>query len=867
VNTARVGSEPAAETRRARAAAGRRDRSDRGDGRCASLAVRARWRATACALVGLLVAGGASAETFIVSLKNDSGEGTLRWAIEQANASPGPHTIAFGIGGDGPHTIELLTALPAIRQTVAIEGYTQFGATPNTLADGFDAVIKVILRRAVPADPSKKPVLFDGLQIQAPLCAVRGLAIGGFGRAIYVDQGFAVIEGNVLGLLPDGTVVRNETGISVGNGSPITVGGTAPGSRNVISENFTGIRISGNASDVEILGNLIGTDLSGHAAAHHRSSSAIWVDSSASEVRIGNGDPAAANVIAFDYSGVAVQGSKVSVRNNSIHSHAALGIDLVPNLSSSSSTPRFGVTRNDGPYDQDNGPNSLQNFPTLTSAKPDPGGTTFTVKGVLESYASQTFIIDFYGNDRPNNFLHGEGKYWLGAIEVTTKENGTSDEFSVSLPIRGVWISSTATRKVGNGETSEFSTVVAIERKSYSVAIIEEFNAAIEEAKTDEGPGISIIVVKRDAVLPMDSFRDLISSIYILPAPPPDGKSTAAASATRPVLQPGGFALGIAGDGTVIEGLRFEGATSRALQIAGNDNLVHDVEFVDNKEAIYNGGERNAIAASRFTGAGGATAVKTPAVTIDHGDGNLVVGNHFHDNAGAALQLFSATNAVVADNVFETSGGPGVWVLRHPLSWPAVGNRISRNTCAGNLGLCIDLSAGFTPDGVTANDAGDVDTGVNAFQNYPVLASAAATVPAAAAGEAASKATLKAIERTDVSGTLPSRPDAFYTLEFFAAANCHDSGHGEADVFLGDPVLGGTVVVTDGNGDASFTFSLPRSAPVGSVLTATATDVDGNTSEMSACIAVSELVVLGDEIFADGFEPAVVAAAVEGGER
>ena len=49
---------------------------------------------------------------------------------------------------------------------------------------------------------------------------------------------------------------------------------------------------------------------------------------------------------------------------------------------------------------------------------------------------------------------------------------------------------------------------------------------------------------------------------------------------------------------------------------------------------------------------------------------------------------------------------------------------ISQNVIRSNTALGIDLSASFSHDGVTVNDALDVDTGANNLQNSPLLATA-----------------------------------------------------------------------------------------------------------------------------------------------
>jgi hypothetical protein len=71
--------------------------------------------------------------TFTVINTNDSGAGSLRAAISAANASIGNDTIAFNIPGAGVHTIQPLSALPAITDPLTIDGGTQPGYTGTPL--------------------------------------------------------------------------------------------------------------------------------------------------------------------------------------------------------------------------------------------------------------------------------------------------------------------------------------------------------------------------------------------------------------------------------------------------------------------------------------------------------------------------------------------------------------------------------------------------------------------------------------------------------------------------------------------------------------------------------------------------------------
>ena len=95
--------------------------------------MRVRTLGVSLALVLVLGRRSLAAATFTVTSTADSGAGTLRQAIIDANNAGGADTIAFNIAGSGVHTIALATPLPAITSAATIDGYTQTGALVNTL--------------------------------------------------------------------------------------------------------------------------------------------------------------------------------------------------------------------------------------------------------------------------------------------------------------------------------------------------------------------------------------------------------------------------------------------------------------------------------------------------------------------------------------------------------------------------------------------------------------------------------------------------------------------------------------------------------------------------------------------------------------
>lgn len=71
-------------------------------------------------------------------------------------------------------------------------------------------------------------------------------------------------------------------------------------------------------------------------------------------------------------------------------------------------------------------------------------------------------------------------------------------------------------------------------------------------------------------------------------------------------------------------------------------------------------------------------------------------------------------------------------------------------------------------------------------------------------------------------------------IEFFASTDVDPSGHGEGERFLGR-----ITVTTDSTNQASFDCVLPGNSAGAEWITATATDVDGNTSEFSAALQIT----------------------------
>jgi hypothetical protein len=195
--------------------------------------------------------------TLIVTNTNDSGPGSLRQAVNNANAHSGfTDTISFSIPGTGVHTIAPLSPLPQIADPVVIDGTTQPGYAGSPVIE---------LNGAAAGGSS-------GLSLAsiASGSTVRGLAINRFaGNGIQVLGNGNLIAGNYIGTDALGTtdLGNSSNGIQIIDGANNTVGGGPLADRNIISGNGgEGLRLDGAlATGNMVRGNYVGTSASGAA--------------------------------------------------------------------------------------------------------------------------------------------------------------------------------------------------------------------------------------------------------------------------------------------------------------------------------------------------------------------------------------------------------------------------------------------------------------------------------------------------------------------------------------------------------------------------------------------------------------------------
>ncbi len=853
-------------------------------------------------------------------------ECTLLAALQEANASATIDTVDFHIPvtdtghSGGVWTITPTGTFPNLTSAVDLDARTQPGwsGTPVVEIDGSSTSATL------------------GIHAQLGVgTTIAGFSIGDYTRPIAIQDAGAVVQGNWVGVRADGVstwAVAPENGVRIINSAhDAVVGGSAVGEPNVIVDATAAAIFLWSSDRAVIQGNTIGRLPDGTTA--QPNAVGIRLDGFSDSATIGGTGAGEANLIA-DNTGDAIEvvtspGSHVL--GNTIVDNGGLAIDLIGGTEDG-----FGVTANDvgdadtGANDLLNHP-----VPTLALAAgstvtvdfdldvpagdyrveifTNPSGADASGYGEAEAFevattithtgsGSESFQVSYTGASGDVVTLSttedlGGGSYgstselsaaYTVAVDTTATVNSTGDAGDASA---------------GDGVCDTGSTNSEGDPECTLRAAIEEANAgpvaeiafAIPASDSGHVAGSPTHWVIEPVSAPLPAITTALtidattqSGWVDQPIVVLDGTTRAGASATDDALELQAASSAVSGlaiidwpdDGIVV--------SADAVTVAGNwfgiaaDGTRAPIGsadvLVDAGAGALIGGT-GAADANRFAGTGSHGGVRLDSTA----SGTRVEGNVFgvlpdgvtsttpgssllttsgaatgivvHDNrftyspAGiSTLGLFSSGTGEFTANVLGVDelggdvvlGDNGFWVAGTGLvtiggADPGDGNTIrnatrggivtrydtSRSTILGNSitrsgGLGIQL--GF-PDGIPqANDAGDADTGPNDYLNFPVITAATPS-------------------GTDVDIDFDlDVPAGDYRIEFFSNPSGADpSGHGEAEIYLG-----AVVVTHTGSGDESFSHTVTGPALD---LSATATEdlgggIFGSTSELAASFAV-----------------------------
>jgi hypothetical protein len=735
-----------------------------------------------------------------VSNLNDSGAGSLRRAIVDANAHPGADTINFTVAG----TITLTSgALPAITGPVNVNGTTApgFASQPVVVIDcngyggvqfgagsvgsalrslaidnaagagvtlnggGFTTIVGDYIGVGLDGSTAA-PNTGDGLQLNASVFnTITSNVIGGNGgNGIDLNlSSYNTIQVNSIGTNAAGTAAigNGQNGILVTNFSAMnTIGGTATGGNdptngvyvrppqgNLISGNIAnGVLINGNAVLNQLEGNFIGTDTTGDAA-------------------LGN----------------LLDGVAIDHANQNALTGCALGTNpfIYYNVISGNQGNGLRVTNSNDTTIQGN-------FFGLGADNQTPVGNQ--LNGVVVEGSSTRTVMG--------------GPIPLGNVVAANQQNGivvkdTASYFTTYNTFCGLAAFQTY-KNLGNQADGMLITSTGGNILIRTNVITENGNDGIEiagDARDVRMPG-NLIGLDTNGNAPMGNKNNGIEvhgnahDILIGGLQP-----------TFNIIGHNAIAAN-GGNGITI------GGTAHNVQV----NFTNIGVDLLGQTAFGNDGAGVFIGPGTYSNTIGSANSSLPTVisgNLEDGiymngtSGNTVVGTRIGTSAYGGLPLGNGGNGILLTNsshntIGSPGGGPaniiafngqhGVFV------YSGIDDGIRGNSIYGNTLRGIALGSG-----ANQNQAAPVLTSVRTLQNVFI-----------------------------VSGTLTSTPSSVFTIEFFASDTSSPSGR----IYLGS-----TVAVTNKWGVATYVFVGLRPSGGAHFITATATDLKNNTSEFSAAVS------------------------------
>lgn len=204
---------------------------------------------------------------------NDTGEGSLRVALQEANSNPGPDSIKFAIPMTDPNydslngwwTLSVHSTLPTVTDdSLTIDGLSQHAMNPEAPAD-----MPLIILSGYGIEQES-----HGLLLWSAYNSVNNICIGGFrGAHIWIKGQWAhhnAVQGCYIGVYPDGQTgfgdaqnpefgVESSRGVYISNTAfENRIGGTDGQMRNIICNMYNDGILIDDADGNIVQGNYIG---------------------------------------------------------------------------------------------------------------------------------------------------------------------------------------------------------------------------------------------------------------------------------------------------------------------------------------------------------------------------------------------------------------------------------------------------------------------------------------------------------------------------------------------------------------------------------------------------------------------------------
>ncbi len=794
---------------------------------------------------------------------NDNGAGSLRQVITNASALGGDATLnQAGRLPGSEHVIFMLgNGSSAAGLRAANNFFTTNGGSANvatiTVASGlpgFGALTVDAQTQPGWNSASPRPIIeinaaaggsFGFLLTNS--ATVRGFIIHGAGRQIHLISaggGGNLVQGNWLGLNAAGTAgVGGSACHGLSAQSPFNViGGTTAAERNVASGNgCLGIVLeTSGATGNRVVGNYVGTNAEGTAAVGN-AGAGIGVYLSANGNQIGGAVPGEGNLASGNgHEGIGITTSNNTVQGNRIGTNA-LGTTAVAN-------GRRGVI--------------VQGSNNTIGGSAAGQGNLISGNGTSLSDETHAGIVV---NGAATGVVIAGNTIGLAADGITALGNRKNS----------IYIADQSAVTVGGATAAHRNLIAAA--NSHGVLVSANGNAGVTiqnnwiglavDGSTARGNGLDGVVVWAGASSNVNVLSNVIAGSGRYGVWFANGTGHAVRGNFIGTDSGGALARANAGGGVYINGSGTTATIGGATNVDRNvvsGNGAFGISFEtgatgavqgnyvgtsadgtgalgNNGPAVWLNGAAGVTVGGAATGAGNVLAASTSALggglRVEGGTatGNLVYGNLIGRNAantgnlanaGSGLGLAGGANGntiggtaagqanVIGGNAlagigFDTTGGA-------PLR-----NRISGNSIFGNNQKGIRLDNSSTP---LANDGATSAAQANNGMDSPVLTSAVL-----------SGNTLNVTGYVGSAAGQSTFGNA--VVELFAAAP-DASGFGEGRTYLGS-------VTADASGNFGGTVTLPVGVTLTagtSLITGTATDANGNTSEFGANAAVQTLI-------------------------
>jgi hypothetical protein len=606
---------------------------------------------------------------------------------------------------------------------------------------------------------------------------VRNLISGNINGVVISGSGTSgnLVQGNFIGTDHTGTVaLPNQVGVEVtGGANNSDIGGTVAVVRNLISGNVTGVLISGGSTNNNTVeGNFIGTDPSGTIAKGNKVG--VQIDSGASNNVIGGASASSRNVISGNVTGVLISGRATS---NNVEANF---IGTAPNGKGANGN-QVGVQIDGG---------SILNVI---------GGTSAAARNVVSGNVEGMVIS---GSGTAGNLVEGNyvGTNATGSAALANTEDGIEVSEDGGLNLIGGTTAGAGNVISGNGRAGvNFGLAVLDFLEGNLIGVNAQDTARLSNASF----GILVAGGNADTIGgTVPGAGNVIGGLGGLGI---EIEDSGAPQGTNNMLIEGNFfgtdptgklnfgnTIGILLAGEAVT----QGVANNTIggTVAGAGNVIAN-EFLVGVE-ITGVAAKNNLVEGNFIGTD-----PTGTASIGNGVGVFVNFGAFDNTIGIG------TTGAGAGNVIAHSTGAGVAIGASATDSATVNNSVRGNSIHDN-GLGIDLGN----DGVTPNHRINPVSGPNNFQNFPVLTAASSLSNG----------------HTKVAVGLHSAGLTKFTLDFYASSHANPSGFGE-----GQRYLGSRQVTTNLRGDVVVLVDLPAATKAGEVVSATATDPTGDTSEFS----------------------------------